>query len=72
MENSDDSGVFSARQDFSRLREEMIEAERQAVLDARKEGRYQEPAVRAALADVDLQETLIHTRRPAAPGENLT
>jgi len=57
---------------YNRLRRSMILAERDAVLAARAEGRYQEPAVRAALAAIDLEETALKTNRPRRPGSNLT
>lgn len=50
----------------------MIIAEREAVLVARSEGRYQEPAVRAALAAIDLEETALKANKPKRPGSNLT
>ncbi|WP_431219710.1 hypothetical protein [Leifsonia xyli] len=37
----------------------MIVAERQAVLSARSEGRYQEPAVRSVLAFLDAEESAL-------------
>jgi CPA1 family monovalent cation:H+ antiporter len=37
----------------------MIRAERQAVLDARAEGRYQEVAVRSVLAFLDAEESAL-------------
>ena len=49
---------------FNRLREKMILAEREAVLAARKEGRYQEAAVQAVLASIDAEETALRARRP--------
>ncbi|MET4783661.1 Na+/H+ antiporter [Glaciihabitans sp. UYNi722] len=49
---------------FGRLRLAMILAERQAVLAARADGRYQEPAVRAILAAIDAEEIAIRTLAP--------
>lgn len=49
-------GVEESHVVFNRLRLEMILAERTAVLAARKEGRYQEPAIRAVLASIDAEE----------------
>jgi Na+/H+ antiporter len=57
---------------YNRLRREMILAEREAVLAARAERRYQEPAVKAALAAIDLEETALKANRPRKPGSNLT
>lgn len=45
--------------EYSRLRRSMIVAERQAVLDARAEGRYQEAAVRSVLAFLDAEESAL-------------
>ncbi|GAA2088222.1 Na+/H+ antiporter [Pseudolysinimonas kribbensis] len=44
---------------YRRLRMAMIQAERAAVLDARRENRYQEPAVLAVLASIDAEETAL-------------
>jgi Na+/H+ antiporter len=57
---------------YNRLRHSMILAERDAVLTARAEGRYQEPAVRTALASIDLEETALKANKPRKPGSNLT
>lgn len=45
--------------EYRRLRRTMIVAERQAVLEARAEGRYQEPAVRSVLAFLDAEESAL-------------
>ena len=42
---------------YWRLRAVMIKAERAAVLQARREGRYQEPAILSVLASIDAEET---------------
>jgi Na+/H+ antiporter len=52
---------FSA---YYRLRRSMIEAEREAVLRARAEGRYQERAVRDVLRSIDSEETALAMQRP--------
>jgi len=49
---------------YSRLRRSMIEAERQAVLSARAEGRYQERAVRDVLRSIDSEETALTMQKP--------
>ncbi|PXA70820.1 Na+/H+ antiporter [Cryobacterium arcticum] len=49
---------------YARLRRAMIEAERDAVLAARAEGRYQEPAIRSALAFIDVEETALKAGSP--------
>ncbi|CAN5468468.1 Na+/H+ antiporter [soil metagenome] len=56
-------GVEPAQAAFGRLRLAMIEAERAAVLTARREGRYQEPAVRAILASIDAEEVAVRVLR---------
>ena len=47
-----------------RLRRTMLDAERAAVLDARREGRYQEPAIMAALQAIDAEETALKAQNP--------
>ncbi|MGC5169747.1 Na+/H+ antiporter [Micromonospora sp. DT81.3] len=47
-----------------RLRRSMLDAERGAVLQARSEGRYQEPAVAAALQAIDAEETALRAQDP--------
>jgi len=49
---------------YNRLRRAMIEAEREAVLAARVEGRYQEPAIRSALAFIDVEESALKAGSP--------
>ena len=44
---------------YGALREQSLGAERRAVLSARAEGRYQEPAVRAVLGIIDAEETAL-------------
>lgn len=47
-----------------RLRRAMLDSERTAVLDARREGRYQEPAIMAALQAIDAEETALKAQIP--------
>ncbi|HXR44987.1 MAG TPA: Na+/H+ antiporter [Pseudolysinimonas sp.] len=49
---------------YARLRAAMIGAQRRAVLQARKEGRYQDAAVLAVLATIDAEETALRTKKP--------
>lgn len=49
---------------YTRLRREMISAQRAAVLKARREGRYQEPAIIAVLAAIDAEETALRLASP--------
>ena len=55
--------------EFNRLRNTMIQAEREAVLAARHEGRYQEDSVQAVLAAIDAEETALRARHPKSIGE---
>ena len=49
---------------YTRLRRVMITAQRQAVLEARREGRYQEAAVLSVLASIDAEEQALKTAAP--------
>jgi CPA1 family monovalent cation:H+ antiporter len=53
--------------EYQRLRRSMIKAERQAVLQARSEGRYQELAVRSVLAFLDAEESALKSSGPKKP-----
>ena len=48
----------------TRLRKTMISAQRAAVLQARREGRYQEPAIISVLAATDAEETALRLVSP--------
>ena len=63
-------GVEPTLAAYNRLRKLMIGAERAAVLRARREGRYQEPAIEAVLAAIDAEETALKLASPRkkAPG----
>jgi hypothetical protein len=50
---------------YTRLRTTMIAAQRAAVLQARREGRYQEAAIMSVLAAIDAEESSLTTRRRA-------
>jgi len=57
---------------YTRLRKTMIAAQRAAVLQARREGRYQEPAIISVLAAIDAEETALrlaprHPHRDRVP-----
>ncbi|AND17699.1 cation:proton antiporter [Rathayibacter tritici] len=56
-------GVEPLPQAYNRLRRVMIAAEREAVLRARAQGRYQEPAVVSALAFLDVEEEALAVGR---------
>jgi len=62
-------GAEPAQAVFGRLRLAMIDAERAAVLAARREGRYQEPAVRAILASIDAEEVAVRAIRRGQSGQ---
>lgn len=59
LENPVPDAEVAAPLEYRKLRRAMIVAERQAVLDARAEGRYQEPAVRSVLAFLDAEESAL-------------
>jgi len=59
LENPLPDAEVAAPLEYRRLRRTMIRAERQAVLDARAEGRYQEVAVRSVLAFLDAEESAL-------------
>jgi CPA1 family monovalent cation:H+ antiporter len=64
LENPAAEGVEPPAKAYNRLRRIMIDAERQAVLNARAEGRYQERAIKAVLAKIDVEETELNIGRP--------
>lgn len=53
---TDEDGVAAQPDAYARLRLAMLDAERRAVLDARREGRYEESAINAVLGDFDTIE----------------
>jgi CPA1 family monovalent cation:H+ antiporter len=64
LENPSPEGTEPPSRAYNRLRRVMIEAERQAVLQARSEGRYQERAVKSVLAKIDVEETELNIGKP--------
>ncbi len=64
LENPTPEDAEDAPLEYRRLRRSMIVAERQAVLEARAEGRYQEPAVRSVLAFLDAEEAALKSSGP--------
>ncbi|NYD70624.1 cation:proton antiporter [Herbiconiux flava] len=64
LENPSPEGTEPPARAYNRLRRIMIEAERQAVLQARSEGRYQERAVKSVLAKIDVEETELNIGKP--------
>ena len=59
LENPSPDETADLPMEYRKLRRTMIVAERQAVLEARAEGRYQEPAVRSVLAFLDAEESAL-------------
>ncbi|MGH1526923.1 hypothetical protein ACRAWC_24510 [Leifsonia sp. L25] len=59
LENPSTDDMADLPLEYRKLRRTMIVAERQAVLAARSEGRYQEPAVRSVLAFLDAEESAL-------------
>jgi hypothetical protein len=53
---TDEQGVAAQPDAYARLRLAMLDAERRAVLDARREGRYEESTISAVLGDFDTIE----------------
>ncbi|MFS0735186.1 sodium:proton antiporter [Microbacterium sp. 1P10UB] len=51
-------------QSQQRLRRQMLAAQRAAVVQARREGRYQEPAIVSALKAIDAEETSLRAHEP--------
>lgn len=63
LENPAEDGAEPTPTSYNRLRRTMLTAEREAVLAARAEGRYQDRAVRAVLAIIDSEETALRRRK---------
>src|SRR5262245_30546602 len=57
LDGSDDGGVEARSQDFQRLRHELLEAERSAVVALRNEGRISEDVMQRVTRDLDLEES---------------
>jgi CPA1 family monovalent cation:H+ antiporter len=60
---TDEQGMAATQDAYARLRLAMLEAEREAVLQARREGRYEESTVNAVLADFDSIEAAVKRSR---------
>jgi monovalent cation/hydrogen antiporter len=56
---SDEQGLARQPDAYSRLRLLMLDSERRAVMDARREGRYEETVIEAVLGDFDSIETAL-------------
>jgi Na+/H+ antiporter len=72
LENPPEGNQEPRPASYNRLRRLMVQAERQAVLEARAEGRYQERAVKMTLAFIDAEESALDMHKPPKPGSNLT
>jgi CPA1 family monovalent cation:H+ antiporter len=57
LDGSDDGGVEARSQDYQRLRHELLEAERSAVVGLRNEGRISEDVMQRVTRDLDLEES---------------
>ena len=57
LDGSDDGGVEARSQDYQRLRRELLEAERSAVVALRNEGRISEDVMQRVTRDLDLEES---------------
>jgi CPA1 family monovalent cation:H+ antiporter len=51
-----DGSVESQSQDYQRLRRELLEAERQAVVELRRAGRIDDEIMRRVVRDLDLED----------------
>ncbi len=60
---TDEQGIAAQPDAYARLRLLMLDSERRAVLDARREGRYEESVVTAVLGDFDTIETALKRSR---------
>ncbi len=56
---SDEQGMAAQPDAYSRLRLLMLDSERRAVMEARREGRYEETVIDAVLGDFDSIETAL-------------
>ena len=65
---TDESGMAQQPDSYSRLRLLMLDSERQAVLDARRDGRYEDTVIDAVLGDFDsIEAALKRSRRRDLP-----
>ena len=64
----EENGIADRPDSYARLRLAMLQAERQMVLEARREGRYEESAIEAVLGDFDsIEAALKRSRRRDLP-----
>jgi monovalent cation/hydrogen antiporter len=56
FDGDEDASIEQQSSDFQRLRRELLEAERQAVLQLRREGRISDDVMRRVVRDLDLDE----------------
>ena len=57
LDGSDDDGIEARSQDYQRLRRELLEAERSAVVALRNEGRISEDVMQRVTRDLDLEDS---------------
>jgi CPA1 family monovalent cation:H+ antiporter len=56
---TDEQGMIASSDAYSRLRLLMLDSERSAVLEAQREGRYEDSVIDAVLGDFDSIETAL-------------
>jgi hypothetical protein len=56
LDGEDDGGIEQQSQDYQRLRREVLDAERQAVVDLRREGRISGDVMNRVQRDLDLED----------------
>jgi monovalent cation/hydrogen antiporter len=57
LDGSDEDGIESRSQDYQRLRRELLDAERMAVVALRNEGRISEDVMNRVTRDLDLEDS---------------
>ena len=57
LDGSDDGGIESRSQDYQRLRRELLNAERSAVVALRNEGKISEDVMQRVTRDLDLEDS---------------
>ena len=57
LDGSDDDGIEAQSQDYQRLRRELLDAERMAVVALRNEGRISEDVMQRVTRDLDLEDS---------------
>ena len=63
LDGSDDDGIEMRSQDYQRLRRELLNAERGAVVALRNEGKISEDVMQRVTRDLDLEDSRLDARR---------